>query len=532
MRVLGVPQFRRIDGSLVRIAERRHQALLVFLALHPGAPVSRDRLVDLFWPNAAAGAGRASLRQALSTLRRALGPEVAALVLATRDTVALQASGVQTDLGLLHERSAEGLPAEVTLLEGLTGFSTDFDAWRAAEQAAVSDLLRQRLGALAEEAAGRRQFGVAARLLGQALQIDPFDEAAHRRMMALHAAQGRHAEALRHYERLRAMLQEELAEAPEQATQDLARSIRAKRQERGRADAGAGPSSSHPPGLAGRAPPPTRYARSGRHNIAYQVTGEGPVDLILVQGWVSHLDFAWTHPAIVQFLDRLGSIARLIRFDKRGTGLSDRDVGLPDLTERMEDLVAVMDAAGSRRAVLLGTSEGGALTMLCASAYPDRIAGLVLYGAYARGLWAEDYPWAKTPAQLEAELAALAREWGGPFDLGNGAPSLDGNAAERDWFAAFSRAAASLQDAVVLWRWGAETDLRDMLSAIRVPTLVLHRSGDRWVKVEEGRYLAERIPGASYAEFQGVDHLIWAGDNRAILDAVARFIEDLGAREV
>ena len=271
-------------------------------------------------------------------------------------------------------------------------------------------------------------------------------------------------------------------------------------------------------------PPRTQYAKCGGLNIAYQVIGEGPLDIIYVPGWVSNLDYGWTSPRMAHIFERLGSFARLIRFDKRGTGLSDRNVGFPTLEERMEDVKAVMDAADSKRAALVGTSEGGNMCMLFAATYPDRTAALVLYGCFAKGIWAEDYPWAKTREQIEEELAAIARDWGGPFDLSNASPSLANDESERDWFATYLRNAATPQDAISLWRWNTEIDVRDILPAIHVPTLVVHRAGDRWVKVEEGRYLADHVGGAKYVELPGDDHVIWAGDTDRALDEIEEFL--------
>jgi pimeloyl-ACP methyl ester carboxylesterase len=270
--------------------------------------------------------------------------------------------------------------------------------------------------------------------------------------------------------------------------------------------------------------PSTRYARSGELNIAYQVVGDGPIDIVYVPGWVSNLDHTWENPRWVHMFERLTAFARVILFDKRGTGLSDRNVGFPTLEQRMQDVQAVMDAAGSRRAVLMGTSEGGNMCMLFAATYPERTTALVLNGSFAKGLWAEDYPWAKTVEQMEEELASIARDWGGAFDLSNAAPTLVDDREAREWFATYLRNSASPQDAIALWRWNTEIDVRDILSAIHVPTLVLHRTGDRWVKVEEGRFVANGIPGAKWVELPGIDHVIWGGGADRTLDEIEEFL--------
>ncbi|THK36478.1 adenylate/guanylate cyclase domain-containing protein [Ensifer sp. MPMI2T] len=276
--------------------------------------------------------------------------------------------------------------------------------------------------------------------------------------------------------------------------------------------------------------PSTRYARSGELSIAYQVVGDGPLDIIYVPGWVSNLDYAWEFPKMAHVFERLSAFSRLILFDKRGTGLSDRNVGFPTLEERMQDVQAVMDAAGSRRAALMGTSEGGNLCMLFAATYPERTAALVLNGSFAKGLWSEDYPWTKTREEVEEEIAVIARDWGGPFDLSNAAPSHVDDREAREWLAAYLRNSASPQDAISLWRWNTEIDVRGILSAIHVPTLVLHRTGDRWVKVEEGRFVADHIRGAKWVELPGDDHLIWAGDADCTLDEIEEFLTGIRPR--
>ena len=250
---------------------------------------------------------------------------------------------------------------------------------------------------------------------------------------------------------------------------------------------------------------PVGYARSGEVNIAYQVTGDGPFDLVLVPGWFSHLEIDWEHPAHAHYLDRLGSFARLIRFDKRGTGLSDRGVGLPDIETRMDDVRAVMDAVGSDRAALFGYSEGGPTCVVFAATYPQRARALVLYGTYAkRSDPDDDYPWAPTLEQRVAHATELEATWGEEVDHRSMAPSAD--PATVAWIRRRGRAGLSPAGARDLILMNAKTDVRDLLPSIQCPTLVLHRTGDRELNVEEGRYLAARIPGARFVELSGEDH--------------------------
>ncbi len=266
----------------------------------------------------------------------------------------------------------------------------------------------------------------------------------------------------------------------------------------------------------------TRYARSGDVNIAYQVTGEGPLDLVLVPGFVSHLESDWEEPRSALFLERLSSFSRLIRFDKRGTGLSDRPGGLPDLETRMDDVRAVMDAVGSERAALLGYSEGGPMAILFAATYPARTTALVLYGAYAKRQDPDDdYPWAATPAERRAHAEEIERTWGAQSDLGKMAPNAD--PALVRWWSARARAAASPGAARDLILMNSQIDVREVLPTVSVPTLVLHRRGDLDARPEEGRYMADRIPGARYVELEGDDHVPWI-DSGQILDEVEEFL--------
>jgi class 3 adenylate cyclase len=274
----------------------------------------------------------------------------------------------------------------------------------------------------------------------------------------------------------------------------------------------------------------TEYARSGDLHIAYQVVGNGPIDLVYVPGWVSHIDLAWEEPTHARFLTRLAAFSRLITFDKRGTGLSDRvpNSALPRLDERMDDLRAVMDAADSKRAAIFGFSEGGNLAALFAAAHPERTRALVLFGTFAKRIRCEDYPWAPTADDRAALAARAETEWGRGMDLEQYAPSKAGDEAFMRRLGAYFRSAASPGAAVALLRMNTAIDTRSLLPAIHVPTLVLHRRGDRSVNVEESRWMAGQIPGARFVELKGEDHLPWVGDHDAIVDEVQEFLT--GAR--
>jgi pimeloyl-ACP methyl ester carboxylesterase/DNA-binding winged helix-turn-helix (wHTH) protein len=275
----------------------------------------------------------------------------------------------------------------------------------------------------------------------------------------------------------------------------------------------------------GRAPE-TMYARSGDVNIAYQVIGDAPLDLVFVMGWVSHLEYFWREPSFARFLLRLASFSRLILFDKRGTGLSDRVPvnELPTLEQRMDDVRAVMAAVGSERAALCGVSEGGPMCSLFAATYPEKTLALVMIGTYAKRIRDAEYPWAPTTEERQHFFEEIRAEWGGPVGVEERAPSVADDAEFRQWWATYLRMGASPGAALALTQMNAEIDVRQVLPSIRVPTLVLHRTEDQCLKVEEGRYVAERIPGAKYVELPGVDHLPFVGDQDAILDEVEEFL--------
>lgn len=242
----------------------------------------------------------------------------------------------------------------------------------------------------------------------------------------------------------------------------------------------------------------TRYAKSGSCNIAYQIVGEGPRDLILVPGWVSNVEGLWEEPAAARFLGRLASFSRLILFDKRGTGLSDHLEQLPDLETRMDDVRAVMDAARSQRAAVCGFSEGGVMCALFAATHPSRTSHLIMIGSYSRAKAAPDYPWGRSEESQQQLLDHIETAWGGPVGFDSRAPSMKQDGRARQWWARYLRMSASPGTAAALTRMNYEIDIRHVLPAIRVPTLLLHALGDQAIDVGSSRYMAERIPSAKF----------------------------------
>ncbi|OMC44463.1 adenylate/guanylate cyclase domain-containing protein [Mycobacterium sp. IS-1264] len=274
--------------------------------------------------------------------------------------------------------------------------------------------------------------------------------------------------------------------------------------------------------VAGRAPD-IHYAKSGGLNIAFSVIGEGP-DLVVAPGFISHLDIMWEEPSVAHFYSRLASFRRVVIFDKRGTGLSDPTTHAPTLEQSVDDMRAVMDAAGCESADLVGISEGGTMAMLMTASHPERVKALALYGTFSRLLQAPDYPLGVTEEQLSALIELSAKGWGEGVGLGAWAPSRRGDTALRGWWARLQRVAASPGIVRNIFALYPQLDIRDVLPAIQVPTLVLHRRDDRMVRLEMGRYLADRIPGSKFVELDGTDHLFFTGDADALLDEVEEFL--------
>jgi pimeloyl-ACP methyl ester carboxylesterase len=272
--------------------------------------------------------------------------------------------------------------------------------------------------------------------------------------------------------------------------------------------------------------PVTHYARSDDVNIAYQVTGDGPRDLVYVPGWISNIEVMWEDPGLARFLRRLASFSRLITFDKRGTGLSDSVEldQLPTLEVRMDDVRAVMDAVGSEQATLFGHSEGGNMCILFAATYPERTEGLILTGSYAKRIRSDDYPWAPTWEERQQAIEETERTWPDAMSVEALAPSRAGDEAFGSWLSRYARLSSSPKAAAALIRMNSQIDVTSILSVIRVPSLLLYRREDPDVDVEEGRYLASHIPDARLVELAGADHFFLARDPEPLLAEIEEFV--------
>jgi len=276
----------------------------------------------------------------------------------------------------------------------------------------------------------------------------------------------------------------------------------------------------------GDATPRTRYAQSGDVSIAYQIVGEGPLDIVLAPGFPSHLEHAWTQPLLAHFYARLASFSRLILFDKRGLGLSDRvaDSDLPGVEQRTDDIRAVLDAVGSNRATVVGISDGGPIAAVFAATHPERVISLVIVNSFARRVQADDYPWGPTADDWRGFVDAVRQDWGGPLFLDFLVPSRAGDREFADWWATYLRQSSSPGAAAAYLRMNAQIDVRAVLPAVHVPTLILHSIGDRICPIEGARYLASRIAGSRLVELPGDDHHAWASEPDRLIGEIEEFV--------
>jgi DNA-binding SARP family transcriptional activator/pimeloyl-ACP methyl ester carboxylesterase len=498
----------------------KQRAALATLLLQPNELVASDQLVEALWGAAPPATARNAIHGHISALRKLLGA----------DRIGTHSAGyrLRVDAGELDMHRFEALLAQarqqgdpeqrrMELREAL-------ELWRGEPladlryegfaQPEIARLAELRVAALEDRIDADLAVGRHADVVGELEWLvahHPYRERLRGQLMLALYGCGRQADALGAYRQARRTLVEELGIEPGPALRDLERRILAQDEE-------LAPTRPAEPGVRR---PSVRYARSAGLNIAYQVTGAGRVNLVLVPGFISHLEKDWEDPRHARFFERLGSISRLIRFDKRGTGLSDRPGEFPDLETRMDDVRAVMDAAGSKRAVLFGYSEGGTMALLFAATYPERVSALVLYGVFAARTRSDDYPWAPSPAERSAFADQIEREWGWEADMHRMCPNADEAMAR--WWGERARAAASPGAARALITMNSTVDVRHVLPAIHTPTLVLHRTGDQDARIEEGRYIAERIPSARFVELPGDDHFV-AIDPDQIVDQVERFL--------
>ncbi len=270
--------------------------------------------------------------------------------------------------------------------------------------------------------------------------------------------------------------------------------------------------------------PETRYAKSGDIHIAYQIVGEGPIDIVLIPGLFTHVEHQWEEPSFARFLERLASFARLIVFDARGAGLSDRALELPPMEEQMDDVLAVLEAAGSTSAAFFGLSQAGPMAILFAASHPERMTALVLYATYATPRRDNEYPWGRSERWMSDYDRLIDEEWGSGVFLSQVAPTRLADEPFRRWWSRYERLSYGPGNALAYFRMNAQIDVRAILPTIRVPTLVLQRRDDVYREPGQAGYLADHIPGAKLVELSGVDHLPYLGDSDAILAEVQEFL--------
>lgn len=505
-RFLGFPEFR-LSGRRVELALRKAAALLIYLA-EAGGPVARDVVATLLWPETDEQLARARLRRTLYKIRIAFDREIIA---ATGASLSLHpALSAEIDTRVFEQacnsRSLDEA-ADIYNDDYLAGFSLpdspEFEEWIFFRRETLRGRLVQALERLVEaKIAGGEPRGAvvhATRLTA----LDPLSESAHRHLIHVHLAAGDRAAAERKIETCIRLLRDELGVAPDPATLAMLR---------------------EPTQDATVDVPRTCYVAVDGIHIAYQIVGSGPTDIVLVPGFISHVERIWEDPGCRAWLTAVSRLGRLILFDRRGMGLSDRVGARPTVEATAQDILAVMNAAGSGRALLVGASEGGPGCIRFAVEHSDRLSGLVLWGSLAKGSRAPDYPYALTVAQYDLWKQRLLAGWGGPAEIETFAPSLTGDRQARTWWAGLLRAASSPGAVAGLLEALRDADVRHLLAKVSAPTMVLHRSGDRAVRIEAGRFLASRIPGARFIEVDGDDHWFWVGDRQSLLDSISAFV--------
>ena len=532
-RILGPVEVRGDDG-IVAIPGRKQRALLARLLLDANRTVSVERLVDDLWGEDVPETATKMVQIAVSQLRKVLPegtirtspPGYVVVVGAERLDLErferLRSAGQALLEAGEASAAAERLREALALWRGpaLEEFAEPFARIEAArlEELRLS-CLEARIDA---ELASGSHADLAAELEALVARHPLRERLRRQQLLALYRA-GRQPDALAAYGAYRHELAETLGIEPSAEARELERRIL---NQDPTLDHAARPA----PRPIGTRPPEVRYVASGDVSIAYQVVGDGPLDIVLVHGWVCSFHPGWERPAIASFYLRLAGLGRLILFDKRGTGLSDRVHGVASLEERMDDVRAVMDAAGSERAVVVGISEGGPMVALFAATYPERTAGLVAIGAYPRQLWAHDYAIGRRAEELwtsriEPErwgTAPVARRF-----LVERAPSIAADEEAIAWYASYFARGASPVAVRQMGAMNAEIDVRDVLPTIHVPSLVLHREHEPFAP--QSSYLGARIPSARVVALPGADHLPWEGPQEDVLGEIERFVAGLDA---
>ncbi|MGJ4890941.1 alpha/beta fold hydrolase [Bradyrhizobium sp. HKCCYLR20261] len=509
VQTFGFPELQR-DGRPCPLALRKGVALLVYLAETKG-PVGRDSVAAMFWPETPDDVARARLRRLLHRIQLTLGDGCLAV---DRSTIKWAASAMPEVDSAQFEAACDAGDFEQAcrlythdFLDGFTaGDCPQFDEWAFFRREALRGRAVQALERVVQDRSAAGDHSAAAAHAHRLVALDPLSEVYGRALIRSLLMAGDRAAAERQLEALTQRLRDELGVAPEAETLALLKQGAAE---------------------PGPSVPPTRYVRGGHVHLAYQTYGSGPLDILLLPGFVSHVERVWEEPRCRAMLSALAAMGRLILFDRRGIGLSDRVGFSPSVAATAADIATVLDAAGSRRTLLLGASEGGPACVAFAADHPERVAGLILFASLAKGSATADYPHALQAAQYDMWLQQLVAEWGGPAGIETFAPSLAGDPQARAWWAGLLRASSSPGAIRGLLEALRDTDVRHLLARIAAPTLVLHRRRDRAVLVAAGRHLASHIPKARFVELDGADHWVFAGDQQPVLACIRDFIGHL-----
>lgn len=518
---------------------RKTKQIAEILLVHLGQPVPKDRIADLLWGERLPDDPMRTLEAYVSTLRRNLAPVVPDVRLLLRTephAYRLALDGVELDLHRFDDLVARAATTSAPdrrldvrrralgLVRGDFLADEPYATWASPLRELYTERRLQLLLDLAEDCMAAGLPDQAVRHAEQVLAAQPTRERAHRLLVTAHYVAGDQDLALRAYERCRRVLADQLGVDP---LADTERTFVAVLRH---APVEAMLPPPRPRVATAPRPPPTRFARNGGATIAYQVVGDGRPDLVFAHAWFSHMEIGWEEPRYAAFLRRLARGRRLILFDRRGMGMSDPAPPTVGLAERAGDIRAVMDDAGSESAVVMGSCGSGPTAIALASAAPDRVRGLVLFGTFARMLAAPGYPAGWTRSFFEQYKSGLEQGWTTGRGIRRSVPTAGPDEALMEWLGRLLRLSATPATARAILDFGATLDVRDLLGGIAVPTVVLHRRDDQWVHPDNGRYLADHIPHARFRELAGADHWPWFGDADSVLAAVEEFLQSPAAR--
>jgi DNA-binding SARP family transcriptional activator/pimeloyl-ACP methyl ester carboxylesterase len=509
LQTLGFPEIHR-DNRPIKLKLRKGLALLIYLAEARGA-VARDVMATLLWPESPGETARARLRRMLHRIELALGHHVFET---DRNSVRWSpAVELEVDSQLFENACDRGAFEQACLRyrgDFLAGFALtdcpEFEDWAFFRREALRGRLMHGLERLVQDNNAAGQHFAAAAHAGRLVELDRLSEVYGRHLICSLLLAGDRSSAERHHAALTQRLRDELGVAPEAATDALM-------------DPTAAPLLD--------AAPTTRYVMGAGIHLAYQTYGSGELDILIMPGFVSHVERVWEHPACRAFLVSMMALGRLILFDRRGVGLSDRVGSAPSVKVTAEDIGTVLRATHTRRAVLFGASECGPACIKFAVDESRLVAGLILFGSLAKGCWAPDYPYALRASQYDAWRRQLVAEWGGSAGIETFGPSLSRDPKARAWWAGLLRAASSPGAIWSVLEALRDTDVRHLLPRLAVPTLVLHRRNDRAVRIAAGRDMASQITGARFIELDGNDHWFFAGAQQPVLEAIKQFVDGL-----